>query len=243
MFDRDDFERTKASNRRILRDDQALHDLARDFLVAVTNRDQAYQWTWLGLPIIQMPEDILVAQELVWTRRPDVIIETGIAWGGSVAMHASILAMTGTGRLIAVDRVLPDHLRRQLESLPVADRLTLLEGSSTDPVIVNRIRNSIGPNDQVMLVLDSDHTHDHVLSELRHYGPLVTNGQAVIVSDTVLESVSSNPARPRAWGPGNNPHTAVEAFLAENPRFRRLPDINDKLVASYSPGGYLECIG
>jgi cephalosporin hydroxylase len=171
-----------------------------------------------------------------------VIVETGIARGGSLILYASILELLGEGRVIGIDIDIRSHNRESIESHPLSRRIEMYEGSSVDPSLVDKIRRDVG-DANVMVVLDSNHTHDHVLEELRLYAPLVTKGQFLIVADTVVEYLPVQEHRPRPWGPGNNPGTALTAFLKESDRFVRDSFFNDKLLMSSSPGGYLRCVG
>ncbi|MCB2107416.1 MAG: cephalosporin hydroxylase family protein [Rhodobacteraceae bacterium] len=239
MFDREDFERTKRKNAHEQADDQAFAGIVKDFVVRSDQFGYAYQWTWLGLPIIQMPSDIICTQEIIWQCKPTVIIETGIAWGGSVALYASLLELLGRGTVVAVDTVLPESNIRAIKDLKCAKRVELIEGSSIDPSVIGRVKGFIKPDDKVMVLLDSNHTHEHVLAELRAYGPLVSKGQYLIVSDTIVEHIPTQTHRPRAWGPGNNPDTALRAYLDETDIFEADEYINSKLGPTFSPGGYL----
>jgi len=201
-----------------------------------------YQWTWLGLPIIQMPQDILVTQEIIWQTKPDVVIETGIAWGGSVALYASLLQLIGKGTVVAVDLNLMDHVEAQIMALPFSERIQLYKGSSTETSMRQKIAAHVKPGQSVMVLLDSNHTHDHVLEELKLYAPLVTEGQYLVVSDTVVEDIPVQDHRPRPWGPGNNPKTALQAYLAQSDRFVVDEMIDSKLLLSYTPQGYCRCV-
>jgi cephalosporin hydroxylase len=243
MFQRDEFERTKRENAGRQAEDETLRRLAHEFITLSDKYGYGYQWTWLGLPVIQMPQDIVAAQEVIWRCKPTLIIETGIAWGGSVVLYASILELIGEGRVIAVDKTLPRHNIDAITAYPFAARMTLIEGSSIEPAIVAQIRSAMRPGDRVMVLLDSNHSHDHVLAELRLYGPLVTPGQYLVVSDTIVEDIPEQTHRPRPWGPGNNPATALRAYLAETARFEPDAHLNAKLSLTYSPGGYLVCKG
>lgn len=238
MFRRDAFETDKRARARAQAQDRELRRLALDVITRSDRFGYGYQWTWLGLPIIQLPQDIVATQEIIWTCRPDVIIETGIAWGGSVALYASILQLLGKGRVIAVDLNLMDHVRDQIMALPFSGRIQLHKGSSTDPTVAARIRQAIEPGQSVMVLLDSDHSHAHVLEELRLYAPLVTKGQYLIVSDTIVDDIPEQSHRPRHWGPGNNPKTALKAFLADHAGFEIDRAIGDKLLMTYAPDGY-----
>ena len=187
MFDRDAFEHTKQSNAQRQAADVGLRRLALQIINDSDRFAYGYNWTWLGVPMIQMPEDVVVAQEVIWETRPDVIIETGIAWGGSVLFNASMLQLIGNGKVVAVDLNLMDHVAEKIMSYPFSNRIKLFKGSSTDPEIVARIKAEIPAGASVMVTLDSNHTHEHVLNELRTYGPLVTKGNFAIVGDTIIE--------------------------------------------------------
>lgn len=241
MFIRDEFEADKRKNAEAQAKDDALRGIARDFVIESDKYGYGYQWTWLGLPMIQLPQDIVVTQEIIWECKPDVIIETGIAWGGSVVLYASILQLIGKGKVVAVDLNLMDHVSAQIMSYPFSDRIHLYKGSSTDPDIVSKIKSHVAPGQSVMVLLDSNHTHEHVLNELRLYGPLVTKGQFLIVSDTVVEDIPAQTHRPRPWAPGNNPKTGLRQYLTETDRFEVDAYVNRKLLLTYSPEGYCRC--
>jgi cephalosporin hydroxylase len=242
-FDRKKFEDDRLRNAETLSNDNEIQALALDFLTKSDRHYHAYQWTWLDLPIIQMPEDVITAQELIWKVQPDVIIETGIAWGGSIVFSASMLQLMGKGSVIGVDVVLPQKNIDAIMKYPFSSRITLMEGSSTDPQTIARIKAKIKPGDKVLVMLDSNHTHDHVLEELKLYSPFVSTGSYIIVSDTFVERVPERAhAGPRPWGKGNNPQTAVDEFLKSDKRF--VPDAyyNNKALNSYTKGGFLRCI-
>jgi cephalosporin hydroxylase len=241
--DRAEFAELQREYSRRLRDDDTLQRMSKDVTWQADLSNYSYVWTWLGVPIIQMPADILVMQEIIWTERPQVIIETGVARGGSLIMYASILELIGEGRVIGVDIDIRPHNRAAVESHPMARRVELIQGSSTDATVVEQVRNAVTGAERVMVVLDSDHVHEHVLAELRAYGPMVTLGQFLVVADTVVEQLPVQEHRPRQWHPGNSPGSALDAYLVECDRF--VPDeyINGKLVMSQSPGGYLRCVG
>jgi cephalosporin hydroxylase len=240
--DRKVFERARHSSAAGMAEDSRLTGKALEVVAESDRHNWSYQWSWLGVPIIQMPPDIVATQEVIWDTRPQVIVETGIARGGSLIFFASILELIGDGRIIGVDIDIRPHSRDSVESHVLARRIEMYKGSSTDPDVVDRIRDELVDADRVMVVLDSDHTHEHVLAELRLYAPLVTEGQFLIVADTVVEDLPIQGHRPRRWGPGNNPGTALAAFLQESDRFVRDPFINNKVLLSSSPGGYLRCV-
>ena len=225
--------------------DQEVFKQALDALLAVDNYRYAYLWSWMGVPIIQLPADIMATQEVIVATKPDVIIETGVARGGSVVFMASLLELIGRGKVVGVDLDIRPHNRQSIESHPMAKRIRLIEGPSTDPETLARVRGEIPPDSNVMVVLDSDHSRDHVLSELRNYGPLVTKGQYLIVADTLVGHIDESRApknRSKTWFKGDEPLTALNIFLQETNRFEVDPVINGKLVFSSSPGGYLRCI-
>jgi cephalosporin hydroxylase len=242
MFDRESFEREKRQNAEAQVRDTALQELAHRFIVEADRHSYEYQWSWLGLPMIQLPADILALQEIVWETKPDVIVETGVAWGGSTVFYASLLQLLGKGMIIGIDLNLMDHVTKSIMSYPFSDRIHLLRGSSVDAGMAAKIKALIAPGQSVMVVLDSHHTHEHVLDELRLYAPLVTKGNFLVVCDTIVETTTLQPHRPRPWGRGNNPHTALEAFLKESDRFERDQYVNGKVVTSLFPGGYVRCV-
>ena len=201
-----------------------------------------YNFSWLGRPIIQYPQDVMAMQELIWVVKPDLIIETGIAHGGSLIFYASMLHLLGgNGSVLGIDIDIRSHNRAEIERHSMAARIQMLEGSSIDPDIFDRAsRQAEGKT--TMVVLDSNHTHDHVLSELRLYSTLVRAGSYIVAFDTALEYVRDLNAATRPWGPGNNPMTAVRAFLQENDRFVPDQSVDAKLLLSVAPGGYLRCV-
>jgi cephalosporin hydroxylase len=219
--------------------DEALAAKALDLNAAADRHDWSYQWSWLGLPVIQMPPDIVALQEVIWETRPQLVIETGIARGGSLVLYASILELIGEGEVLGIDVDIRPHNRHAIEAHPVAKRIRMVEGSSLDDDVVAHAAAAASEVERVMVVLDSNHTHDHVLGELRAYAPLVTVGQYLIVADTFVEQIPSQEHRPRGWGPGNNPATALRAWLDESEAFEPDPFVNAKLLLTASPGGYL----
>lgn len=241
-FDRAQFEKDRLTNAEKMTRDKPLERRAFDFITESDKYYHAYQWNWLGMPIIQMTEDIIVTQELIWKVQPDVIIETGIAWGGSMIFYASILELIGKGKVVGVDVALPQKNIDAIMKYPFSQRITLINGSSVDKAIVNRIKSHVKAGQSVMLCLDSNHTHEHVLQELQLYSPLVTKDSYIIVSDTVVEDIPPQEHRPRPWGPGNNPKTAVNAFLETADRFEPDPYYNSKILLTFNKGGYIRCI-
>ncbi len=242
MFIREDLEKSKRETAVAASNDESLRKQSLDFIVDSDKYGYGYQWTWLGLPFIQMPQDMIVTQEIIWATKPDVIIETGIAWGGSVVFYASLLQLLGKGEVVAVDLNLYDHVRDQIMSYPFSNRIHVYKGSSTDASIAAKMKAHVKPGQKVMVLLDSNHSHQHVLDELRIYAPLVTKGQYLVVSDTICEDIPKQEHRPRPWGPGDNPKTALRAYMKETDRFEIDRYTNDKLLLTYSPDGYCRCI-
>ena len=239
MFDREEFEIQKSLNIDSAYADSKLIETARRFISHSDIYMYGYNWTCLGIPIIQMPEDILLLQELVWDLKPDFVVEAGVAWGGSLVLYAMIQEMAGVGQTIGIDVTIPSHNRDVIMASPVASRIQLVEGSSIDPMTVDTVKNQFTPESRVMIVLDSNHSHDHVFAELQIWSQFVTSGSYLIVSDTIIEHIPLQTTRPRAWGPGNNPQTAVTQFLAENLEFTCDNRFNKRALNSFSPGGYL----
>ncbi len=243
--DRAEFEAEKRASALALGADDKVFAAALDAFVAADAHRYTYLWSWMGVPIIQVPADIMATQEVIWSCRPDVIVETGVARGGSLIFSAAMLTLLGRGRVIGVDIDIRAHNRDTIEKHPMAERITLIEGSSTAPETLAAVKAAIPDGDAVMVCLDSDHGREHVLAELRAYGPLVSPGQFLIVSDTVLGRMRPDQtptARSHVWYPGDEPLAAVQAYLAETDRFEADPVVNGKLIMSSSPGGYLRCV-
>ena len=199
----------------------------------------AYNWSWLGRPAIQFPQDMIALQEIIWRTRPEVIVETGIAHGGSLVFSASMLALLGGEReALGIDIEIRPHNRAAIEAHPLASRITMFEGSSVDEDLAACVRGRVGGR-SAMVVLDSNHTADHVARELALYSPLVHAGFFLVVMDTAVEYADPASIVDRPWGPGNNPMTAVDAFLAREPRFVVDEEYDAKLLFTVAPRGYL----
>jgi len=203
-----------------------------------------YNFTWMGRPIIKYPQDIMAMQELIWQVQPDLIIETGIAHGGSIIFSASMMEMLGNdGKVIAVDIDIRKHNRDEIEKHPMMKRITMLEGSSIDEKIVQQIAGYAEGFKKVMVVLDSNHTHDHVLRELQLYTPLVSLNSYILLPDTFVEFFPKGYVTNRPWDVGNNPYTAMEAFLKTTAEFVKDEAITNKLLITEAlGGGYLKRI-
>ncbi len=239
--DRAEFETHRRTMAARMAEDRATVDATAELYAAADAHDWPYQWDWLGLPIIQMPPDIVALQEIIWSTRPQLVIETGVARGGSLALSASILELLGEGEALGIDIDIRPHNRAAIAAHPLAHRITLVEGSSVAPEVVDKARARAATVERVMVILDPDHSHDHVLAELRAYGPLVTVGQFLVVADTAVEHTPSPAHRARPWGRGNSPGSALRDWLAEGGAASFEPDefVNAKLLVSASRGGYL----
>lgn len=182
-------------------------------------RKYSYAFSWMGRPIIQLPDDMLRIQEAIFATRPDVIVETGVAHGGSLVFYASLFEAMGHGRVIGVDIEIRPHNRDAIEAHPMIKRISLVEGDSTAAATVDRVRAMIRPGEKVMVILDSNHTKAHVAGELEAYAGLVTPGCHLLVQDGVMELVAGMPRTDADWD-WNNPRTAIAEFLAARPEFR-----------------------
>lgn len=240
--DRDEFEAHKRKQSLALGQDQEVFQGSIKHMLQLDPYDYSYLWSWMGAPIIQMPADIMATQEVVWNTKPDVIIETGVARGGSVLFMASLLQLIGKGKVIGVDIDIRPHNRDTVESHPMSDRVTLIEGPSTSAETLAAVRAEIPEGARVMVVLDSDHSRDHVLDECRAYGPMVTEGCYMVVADTMIGHVEEKDApqnRSKTWFAGNEPLAALRAYMDESDLFEVDEVLNGKLVLSSSPGGYI----
>lgn len=198
----------------------------------------SYNFCWMGRPIIQYPQDMIAMQEILWRVRPDLIVETGVAHGGSLVYYASLCELMGHGEVLGIDIDIRAHNREAIESHPMFKRISLLQGSSTDPAIVQQV-SARAAGKRVLVVLDSNHTHDHVLAELEAYAPLVSPGSYCVVFDTVVEDLPAGLYPDRPWDVGNNPKTAVREFLKRDDRFEVDRDIEAKIQITVAPDGYL----
>ena len=217
---------------------QNLRTLATDFFNESARHKYSYHFSWMGRPIIQLPQDMMAMQEIIWQVKPDLIIECGIAHGGSIIYYASLLELQGHGEVLGIDLDIRPHNREALQSHPMFKRISMIEGSSIDPAIAAQVQ-ALAAGKKVILVLDSNHTHDHVLEELRLYAPLVAVGSYCVVMDTVVEDMPADAFPDRPWGPGDNPKTAVWAYLKENQDFEIDKRMDNKLLISVAPDGYL----
>jgi cephalosporin hydroxylase len=226
------------------------------WMIKANTRKYSYHFEWLGRPIIQYPQDITAMQELIWDVRPDLIIETGIAHGGSLIFSASMLALLdmcdaiqagtnidptkSTRMVLGLDIDIRTHNRAAIEAHPMSSRIRMIQGSSIAPDVVAQVQEIAKGFKRVLVCLDSNHTHDHVLAELQAYAPLTSVGSYCVVFDTVIEDMPTDMFSDRPWGPSNNPKTAVWEYLKTHPEFEVDKSIQHKLLITVAPDGYLK---
>ena len=213
--------------------------LSNQFTEATIRSGYSYNFTWMGRPIIQYPQDMIAMQELIWELKPDLIIETGIAHGGSIIYYASILELIGKGEVLGIDIDIRDHNKKEILAHPMSKRISMIQGSSISLEIFEQVKKFAEGKKTVMVCLDSNHTHDHVLQELQLYAELVTPQSYLVAFDTIVEDIDNEIYNNRPWSVGDNPKTAVYEFLKNNDQFEIISDIDDKLLVSVAPSGYL----
>ncbi len=235
---------------------QSLIDASKNFMIKSTKPKYSYNYFALGCPIIQYPQDMIAIQELIWEVKPDLIIETGIAHGGSVIMSASALALLdiceaiknkqkfdpnkSNRKVIGIDIDIRKHNRSAIENHPMVSRIELLEGSSIDPKIIEKVKSISKNYKKILVCLDSNHTHNHVLLELNAYAPLTSINSYCVVFDTIIEDMPKGTFEDKAWDVGDNPKTAVREYLKNHPEFEIDKNIDNKLMISVAPEGYLK---
>ncbi len=251
-----EFDKEVASRIEAYATNDALCRAGSSFMLASTEPKYSYNFSWQGRPIIQYPQDMVAMQELIWSIKPDLIIETGIAHGGSLIFSASMLAQldmcdaieagetldpkASHRKVLGIDIDIREHNRAAIEAHPMASRIQMIQGSSIAPEIVEQVRVIAANYSRVLVYLDSNHTHDHVLAELQAYAPLTSNGSYCVVFDTVVEDMPKEMFPDRPWGPGNNPKTAVWEYLKAHPEFEIDKSIQHKLQITVAPDGYLK---
>lgn len=235
------FEAEVRENIRKLRADSDLQASSRMWLRSVAPCQYAYNFRWMGRPIIQLPQDMVAMQEIIWEVKPDLVIECGIAHGGALVYYASILELMGHGSVLGIDIDIRAHNREAIEQHPMFKRIEMIEGSSIAPEIISKVHD-IAKGKKVVVVLDSNHTHDHVMGELEAYAPLVGKGSYCVVMDTTVEDMPEGSFPDRPWDKGNNPKTAVWEYLKKDDRFEIDRDIESKLLITVCADGYLKCV-
>ena len=219
---------------------EELKKAAADFNTASNKSQYSYNFSWMGRPIIQYPQDMIAMQEIIWDLKPDLIIETGIAHGGSLIYYASLLELIGKGSILGIDIDIRSHNRAEIEKHPMFRRIEMIQGSSVDPATVARVAAIVKGQGTVLVTLDSNHTHEHVLQELELYSQFVTKGSYMVAFDTIVEDLPNDYMPGRPWKQGDNPKTAVWQFLKSHPEFEIDKSIDNKLLISVGPDGYLK---
>ncbi len=239
----DDFYAERSSNISKASKDKELKELSIRWIECSSKYNYSYNYEWLGRPVIQFPPDMIAIQEIIWKIKPDLIIETGIAHGGSLIYYASLLELINPdGLVLGIDIDIRKHNRDAIIEHPMNKRIKMIEGSSIDPNVIQQVKETCENKKSILIILDSNHSHDHVLNELRSYSSFVTLDSYMIVLDTIVEDLPDGFVQNRPWGKGNNPKTAVWEFLKTNQRFKIDKDIENKLLITVAPDGYLKCV-
>jgi len=236
------FENERKNNIKKIKKDKKLKLLALKFYNNFTEYNYQYNFDWLGRPIIQIPQDIVALQEIIWKVKPDLIIETGIAHGGGLIFYASMLELIGKGEVLGIDIDIREYNRKEIEKHKMAKRIKMIEGSSTDEKVIKEVKKIVKRHKKVMVCLDSLHTHEHVLKELELYSPFVSKGSYLVVFDTIIEYFPKGFFKNRPWDKGNNPFTAIKEFLKHNKNFVVDKEIENKLLITCAPKGFLKRI-
>ena len=258
MSDYEQFKRECAEEVVIQGSDTALASTSREWMNLANAGKYSYHFEWQGRPVIQYPQDIVALQELIWSIKPDLIIETGIAHGGSLVFSASMLALldmceaietnqsidpkVSKRKVVGIDIDIRAHNRAAIEAHPMASRIHMIQGSSVAPEVVQQVKELAAGYSRVLVILDSNHTHDHVLAELEAYALLASVGSYCVVFDTVVEDMPKEMFPDRPWGPGDNPKTAVWKYLENQKEFEIDKSIPYKLLITVAPDGYLKRI-
>ena len=238
------------------KDEEEMRKAAADFMLSSTKPKYCYNFSWQSRPIIQYPQDMVAMQEIIWKVKPDLIIEMGIAHGGSLIYNASILAMLdmceaikehriidpkiSERKILGVDIDIREHNKTEIEKHPMSSRIEMIEGSSISPEIIEKVKDYAKDYKCILVCLDSNHTHEHVLAELEAYAPLTSVGSYCVVFDTIIEDLPKDAYPDRPWGPGDNPKTAVYDYLKNHPDFEIDKNIFEKLLISVCPDGFLK---
>ena len=224
-------------------ENEKLSESARQFNNASNAAQYSYNFSWMGRPIIQYPQDMIAMQEIIWNIQPDLIIETGIAHGGSLIYYASLLELIGNGEILGIDIDIRAHNKMEIEKHAMYKRIKMIQGSSIDKTTIEEVKKYTEGKKNILVVLDSNHTHDHVIKELELYSPFVSLNSYIVVFDTIVEDLPDGYfSQSRPWGIGNNPKTAVHEFLQNNNKFIIDDNIDNKLLISVAPSGYLKRI-
>ena len=251
-----EFEKEIITRTEAISNNKVLNELSVQFMNESIVPKYSYNFLWMGRPIIQYPQDMVAMQEIIWDLKPDLIIEIGIAHGGSLILSASMLAMIDIAeaienkitydptksqrKVLGVDIDIREHNKKAIDSHPMSNWIEMIQGSSISQEIIDKVKSFAKDYDRILVCLDSNHTHAHVLAELEAYAPLTSVGSYCVVFDTVIEDVPASVFPDRPWGPGDNPKTAVQNYLAANSNFEIDKSIQQKLLITVAPDGYLK---
>jgi cephalosporin hydroxylase len=234
------FEQEKKQRIKEYEKDGEYQELSQQWVKKAFDKKYMYNFSWMGRPIIQTPIDMLAMQEIIWEVKPDLILETGIAHGGSLIYHASLLELMGHGEVVGIDIDIRQHNRQAIEEHPMFKRITLLEGSSLSDVIAQQVYDLCKNKKKILVVLDSNHTHEHVIKELQLYAHLTTVNSYCVVFDTIVEDLPKDYFENRPWNKGDNPKTAVWEFLKSHDEFEIDKQMQNKLLITVAPDGFLK---
>lgn len=234
------FKEERINDIRLMNQDKELKDLSLEWMIKADKHKYSYNFSWLGRPIIKYPGDIVATQEIIWETKPDLIIETGIAHGGSLMLSASILELIGHGEVVGIDIDIREHNRAEIEKHPLFKRITMIEGSSVDLEIFKKVEEVATDKKKVMILLDSNHTHEHVLNELKLYSKLVSVGSYLVIADTFVEFFPKGYYSNRPWDVGNNPMTALREFMKDNDDFIVDDITSGKILITETFNSYLK---
>jgi len=236
------FEQERSSRIEKQGENVQLKQISEKFTTESVKSGYSYNFSWMGRPIIQYPQDMIAMQEIIWRVKPDLIIETGIAHGGSLIYYASLLELIGNGEILGIDIDIREHNKAEIEAHPMSKRITMIQGSSVDSEVLQKVKQFAKGKRNILVSLDSNHSHSHVLQEMNLYSPFVNQGSYLVVFDTVVEDLPDGTIIDRPWGKGNNAKTAVHEFLKKDSTFEIDQNFNNKLLVSVAPDGYLKKI-
>ena len=241
LYTREEFEKFRQNKASGMAADEKLRQESLELLTKADSYHWIHQTTWFGQPVLNLPQDMFAIQEIIFETRPRYVIEVGVAWGGSLLFYSTLMEALGGEKIIGVDTYTPKDLKQRLSSYEkLSERIALINGSSVEKPTIYQVKEIIGDCREVMVILDSQHTHDHVLHELNIYSEFVGKGHYLVCSDTIIEYLPEQTHRPRPWGRGNNPATALDCFLKQDDRFKVDSTLESKLLLSCHPGGYLK---
>lgn len=240
IYTRGEFERMRLKMAKKMATDKTLVKEALRVLIKADHYNWIHQTNWLGEPILQLPQDMFALQEIIFKTKPEYIIESGVAWGGSLLFYATLMEVLGGKKVIGIDIFIPDDLKKRLgEQKKIAQKIILIKGSSVEKSTVEKVKKIIGNSKKNLVVLDSNHSHSHVLKELRIYSQFVGKRYYLVCGDTIIEEIPLQKHRLRKWGPGNNPKTALREFFKENKSFKIDEQLKNKLLFTCNHDGYL----